>query len=191
MNSIKKQDLYVENLSISFFETKNNMSTATAKLLTIFTGGSINNTINLDHTNSVSDSNHNGSLVLRAPQQNEIKYFNETGILQLNRDSYLDQHSDNKIKKSNNKVKKKVTFPEDGKIIKDYSEPPKHGWTPGTFSTVDLLESYLKSCERHKCKPLNKLIPHLKALQDLDCANGEKVNVLNLKSMLKKNFSII
>lgn len=81
-----------------------------------------------------------------------------------------------------NRSKKKVTFPDDEKIIKDYSEPPKRGWQPGSFSTSDLLDAYVKSCERHKCKPLNKLTHQLKALQDLDCSNGEKVNVLNLKS---------
>jgi predicted DNA-binding antitoxin AbrB/MazE fold protein len=48
-----------------------------------------------------------------------------------------------------------------------------------------LLESYCKACEKHKCKPLNKLLPLLKALQDVDCKNGEKVNVLSLKSMLE------
>lgn len=80
------------------------------------------------------------------------------------------------------KVKKKVRFPEDDKIIKDFSEAPKRGWQPGSYPTSDLLDAYVKSCERHKCKPLAKLLPHLKALQDLDCTNGEKVNVLNLKN---------
>ena len=81
-----------------------------------------------------------------------------------------------------NRVKKKVKFPEDGRIIHGYSNPPKLGWTPGMYSTSDLLDAYTKSCDRHKSRPLAKLIPQLKALQDLDCANGEKVNVLNLKS---------
>ncbi len=163
------------------------MASKTAKLLTIFTGGALSNS----ETNS-NNNNNNGSLILKAPQQNEIKFFNETGILQLDNNNtsndilfYSNQTTSNINKKQTtniNKIKKKVTFPEDDKIIKDYSDPPKNGWIPGTFSTVDLLEAYLKSCDRHKCKPLNKLIPHLKALQDLDCANGEKVNVLNLKS---------
>jgi hypothetical protein len=81
-----------------------------------------------------------------------------------------------------NRVKKKVKFPDDEKIIHGYSNPPKTGWMPGVYSTSDLLDAYIRSCDRHKCKTLPKLMPQLKALQDLDCANGEKVNVLNLKS---------
>lgn len=79
------------------------------------------------------------------------------------------------------KQKKRVKFPEDEKLIKDFSEPPKR-WVPGTYSTNDLLDSYCKACEKQKCKPLNRLLPQLKALQEIDCVNGEKVNVLNLKS---------
>jgi hypothetical protein len=82
-----------------------------------------------------------------------------------------------------NRVKKKVTFPDDDRIILGFSNPPKTGWMPGVYSTSDLLDAYIRSCDRHKCKPLAKLMPQLKALQDLDCANGEKVNVLNLKSL--------
>lgn len=171
------------------------MSTATAKLFNIFTGGgggssnsSNSSTGNSSLNSTVSNDTSDGtSLLLKAPSQTDIKYFNEPGILQTSSIILYDQLNETTSNiKQVKKAKKKVTFPEDGKIIKDYSEPPKLGWTPGTFSTVDLLESYLKSCERHKCKPLNKLIPHLKALQDLDCANGEKVNVLNLK----RNFTI-
>lgn len=91
------------------------------------------------------------------------------------------------VKKSNSlimKHKKFVRFPEDDKIIKDYSEAPKRGWMPGKHSTNDLLDAYIRSCDRHKSKPLSKLMQQLKALQDLDCVNGEKVNVLNLKSNL-------
>lgn len=181
------------------------MSTVTAKLLTsIFSSGnSISNTASTTTTNSDSSTHStnshsllNGSLVLKAPAHNDIKFFNEndTQIILFGHEQSPDlfetaKRSQLTNKKSLiNKVKKKVTFPDDGKIIKDYSDPPKP-WSPGSFSTVDLLESYLKSCDRHKCKPLNKLIPHLKALQDLDCANGEKVNVLNLKS--KPNFNFI
>ncbi len=77
------------------------------------------------------------------------------------------------------KKKKRVSFPNDP--IKDYSDPPKK-WKPGEYSTADLLESYCKACDKQKCKPSAKLTQQLKALQDLDGINGEKVNVLNLKS---------
>jgi hypothetical protein len=87
-----------------------------------------------------------------------------------------------------NKTKKKVRFPTDDKIIKDYSEPPKRGWMPGSYPTSDLLESYLRSCDKHKCKPLNRLLPQLKALQDIDCQNGQKINSLNLKSTKNSKF---
>ena len=146
----------------------------------------------------------NATLILKAPQPRDIKYFNEQpsspnaeqSVIIFQRvdaahiQSVLPNAAAVALIKSNLKpkltpVKKKVTFPDDDKIIKDFSAPPKRGWTPGVFSTHDLLESYLKSCERHKCKSLNKLLPQLKALQDLDCSNGEKVNVLNLKSILK------
>jgi hypothetical protein len=176
------------------------MSTVTAKILTsIFSSGT--NTLtttstaasseNTNNTANIYTNNNNGSLVLKAPPENDIKFFDENDtpfILYGNEQSHETKNRSQIVntKTPSYKVKKKVTFPEDDKIIKDYSEPPKQGWTPGSFSTVDLLESYLKSCDRHKCKPLNKLIPHLKALQDIDCANGEKVNVLNLKS--KFNF---
>ena len=158
----------------------------------------------------------NGPLILKAPQLNQVLFFNEVDPenaspptlsplvfyqqeLMRNNAPVLKSalaNTANNIETSNSsdqpptttttttttRLKKKVTFPEDEKIIKDYSEPPKRGWAPGMFSTTDLLTAYLKSCDRHKCKPLNKLMPQLKALQDLDCANGEKVNVLNLKS---------
>lgn len=87
-------------------------------------------------------------------------------------------------KSARGSVKKKVKFPEDDRIVGGYSLPPQVGWMPGLYSTGDLLDSYMKSCERNKCRPLAKLVQQLKALQDLDCANGEKVNVLNLKSNL-------
>lgn len=133
------------------------------------------------------------NLVLKAPQPNEIKFFNEPAPVELSHTSltesmiYIkDAHvSEGVITESENiesksKKKKKVTFPEN--VIKDYSEPPKIGWQPGSYPTSDLLESYLKSCERHKCKSIGKLLQQLKALQDLDCSNGEKVNYLNLKN---------
>ena len=82
---------------------------------------------------------------------------------------------------------KRVRFPEDGDM-RQYSEAPKRGWHPGKHSTSDLLDAYIRACDKHKCKPLAKLVQQLKALQDLDCANGEKVNVLNLKS--KANITI-
>ena len=82
---------------------------------------------------------------------------------------------------------KRVRFPEEGDM-RQYSEAPKRGWHPGKHSTSDLLDAYIRACDKHKCKPLAKLVQQLKALQDLDCANGEKVNVLNLKS--KANITI-
>ncbi len=170
-----------------------------------------NNSANAKNIDTTADATNNGgSIILKAPQMNQVLFFNEPELsssptpptlsplayyqqdLQLRNSiksstikSALANNSSNtttKLNAANTKVKKKVTFPEDGKIIKDYSEPPKRGWMPGLYSTSDLFPSYLRSCERHRCKPLNKLMPQLKALQDLDCANGEKVNVLNLKS---------
>ena len=139
--------------------------------------------------------NSNDQLILRAPQLKDIRFFNETGIVDSSSRLAQTKPSPSPLKivtpiindpakKSKEKVKakKSVKFPDDEKIIKDYSEPPKRGWIPGSYSTYDLLDAYSKSCERHKCKPLNRLTLQLKALQDLDCANGEKVNVLNLKS---------
>jgi hypothetical protein len=165
--------------------------------------------MNINSSNSNANSNgqhvnNNGSLILKAPALNQVLFFNEIDSENaspptLSPLAYYQQEllrnntpplksaltttnggedSEQRVKK----VKKRVTFPDDEKIIKDYSEPPKRGWMPGMYSTSDLLTAYLKSCDRHKCKPLNKLMPQLKALQDLDCANGEKVNVLNLKS---------
>ena len=167
---------------------------------------------------SNNNINNNGSLILQAPQLNQVLFFNEPGLnvntlfqnnLQNTTPTVIKtnntfnsssssnlapqppppagiKHSKslllNNQNKQANRTKKKVTFPEDDKIIKDYSDPPKRGWMPGLHSTSDLLQAYLKSCDRHKCKPLAKLMPQLKALQDLDCVNGEKVNVLNLKS---------
>jgi hypothetical protein len=90
------------------------------------------------------------------------------------------QNIKNSKSKKKVKIKKQVRFPEN--IIKDYSLPPKKGWIPGFYSTNDLVDAYIKSCQQHKCRQLVKLMPQLKALQDLDCSNGEKVNVLNLKS---------
>jgi hypothetical protein len=166
--------------------------------------------------NHTAHTNGNGPLILKAPQLNQVLFFNEVdpenaspptlsplvfyqqellrnnapvlksalantaNNIEINTSS--DQAAMTTTATTTTRLKKKVTFPEDEKIIKDYSEPPKRGWAPGMFSTTDLLTAYLKSCDRHKCKPLNKLMPQLKALQDLDCANGEKVNVLNLKS---------
>lgn len=178
-------------------------------------------------SNSTNNNiNNNGSLILQAPQLNQVLFFNEPGLnvntlfqnnLQNTTPTVIKtnntfnsssssniapqppppagiKHSKSLLLNSQNKqanrTKKKVTFPEDDKIIKDYSDPPKRGWMPGLHSTSDLLQAYLKSCDRHKCKPLAKLMPQLKALQDLDCVNGEKVNVLNLKSrfyLFKKN----
>ena len=118
------------------------------------------------------------TLILQAPQPNDILFFNENGFTNLNQKS---QKKSN-LKSLNYTSKKNVKFPDDENIIKDYSAAPKRGWIPGKYSTNDLLESYIKSCERHRTKALAKLIPQLKALQDIECSNGEKVNVLNLKS---------
>ena len=76
---------------------------------------------------------------------------------------------------------KRVRFPDDTNL-KEFSDAPKRGWHPGKHSTSDLLDAYIRACDKNKCKPLGKLMQQLKALQDLDCANGEKVNVLNMKS---------
>lgn len=122
---------------------------------------------------------NDNSLILQAPQQNDILFFNENGYLETNR---VGKKIKSSLKTNWNTSKKQVKFPEDKKIIKDYSEAPKTGWIPGRYSTNDLFESYLKSCDRHKTRPLNRLIPQLKALQEIECLNGEKVNVLNLKS---------
>jgi hypothetical protein len=138
-----------------------------------------------------SNQNNNNPLILQAPQPQDILYFNET-TASLSPAAAADSTGTNGatkprpiVKKPNNfllKRKKFVRFPEDEKIIKDYSEAPKRGWMPGKHSTNDLLDAYIRSCDRHRSKPLAKLMQQLKVLQDLDCANGEKVNVLNLKS---------
>ncbi len=125
----------------------------------------------------------NAALVLKAPQPSEIKFFNEPpppSEPYPPTSTTTSIHSSLSTKLKANKKKKTVHFPEN--IIKDYSEPPKLGWVPGSFPTSDLVDAYLNSCDRHKCKPIQKLVQQLKALQDLDCSNGEKVNYLNLKS---------
>jgi hypothetical protein len=186
---------------------------------------------NNTNSNNTNNTNSSDTLILKAPQQKDIIFFNENGFasqlfsfftsgsnsnnninstpnssasgsnlnpvlqesknLNLNKNNNNNNNSTSNIQlnsrllspiKKLNRAKKKVKFPEDDRIIHGYSDPPKVGWTPGLYPTSDLLDSYIKSCERHKSKPLNKLLPQLKALQDLDCANGEKVNVLNLKS---------
>lgn len=153
---------------------------------------------------SVAAGSDDRPMILKAPQARDIKFFDETPPGATTPVSLIDKTAANsnggsrvhdssiiltpllatasEASFAKPKVKKKVRFPEDDKIIKDYSEAPKRGWQPGSYPTSDLLDAYVKSCERHKCKPLAKLLPHLKALQDLDCTNGEKVNVLNLKS---------
>lgn len=131
-----------------------------------------------DSQNSMPQNDN--SLILQAPQKKDILFFNENGFVQT--DSKVKKIKSN-LKSNSNSCKKQVKFPDDENIIKDYSEAPKTGWIPGKYSTFDLLESYLKSCDRHKTKPLNRLIPQLKALQEIECMNGEKVNVLNLKSI--------
>lgn len=75
--------------------------------------------------------------------------------------------------------KKRVKFPDE--LVLGYSDPPRR-WSPGEYSTFDLLASYLKACSEQKTKPLNKLVHQLRALQDLQGINGEKVNVLNIIS---------
>jgi hypothetical protein len=99
-----------------------------------------------------------------------------TSTLEFN-DIPLNNH--NNLTNDKKKHKKSVRFPDE--IIKDYSEPPKK-WIHGLHSTSDLLDSYCNSCEKYKCKPIGKLVQQLRALQDVDGINGEKVNVLNLKS---------
>ncbi len=121
--------------------------------------------------------------------QNQSVFNSHTSLIQKEPllDTYQSQISQDSFKNAESiveyfeKKKKRVSFPDD--IIKDYSDPPKK-WKPGEYSTVDLLESYCKSCEKQKCKPSTKLTQQLKALQDLDGINGEKVNVLNLKGKL-------
>jgi protein phosphatase 1 regulatory subunit 37 len=134
--------------------------------------------------NQTNTSNNADPLILQAPKLSEIKFFDEDlGQTIANKqilNTILVVPSANR--EQTPRKRKTVRFPDDEKIIKDYSEPPKHGWIPGLHSTSDLLEAYLKSCQSHKTKTLAKLIPQLKALQDLECSNGEKVNVLNLKS---------
>lgn len=76
-------------------------------------------------------------------------------------------------------TKKRVKFPDE--LIQGYSDPPRR-WNPGEYSTFDLLASYLKACSEQKTKPMQKLVHQLRALQDLQGINGEKVNVLNLNS---------
>ena len=176
------------------------------QLSKLISSNSTGNTTRSSESTATNNANGNGSIILKAPQLNQVLFFNEPELSSspspptLSPMAYYQQDmllrnspsiksalntsssSSSASKQNGTKSKKKVTFPEDGKIIKDYSEPPKRGWTPGLHSTSDLFPAYLRSCERHKCKPLNKLLPQLKALQDLDCANGEKVNVLNLKS---------
>ncbi len=129
----------------------------------------------------------NAALVLKAPQPSDIKFFNEPAPLTdsnipINTTTTTATTIQSRLsnKSKTNKKKKNVHFPEN--IIKDYSEPPRLGWVPGSFSTSDLVEAYLNSCDRQKCKTIQKLVQQLKALQDLDCSNGEKVNYLNLKS---------
>ena len=201
-------------MNIFFDLTKN--SSQLSRLIN--SSGSSSSSTNGKNTNgeigshsSHTNGGNGGPLILKAPQLNQVLFFNEVDpenaspptlsplvfyqqeLMRNNAPvlkSALANTATNNIETGDQapttttttRLKKKVTFPEDEKIIKDYSEPPKRGWAPGMFSTTDLLTAYLKSCDRHKCKPLNKLMPQLKALQDLDCANGEKVNVLNLKS---------
>lgn len=155
--------------------------TNTAKLI----GRSSQTVSSVNQTQSQSSTS---SLILQAPQAKDILFFNENGFIQ--KEDYSTTPSTTTNRKSNLKLnrnstlnsKKSVKFPDDEKIIKDYSEAPKRGWIPGKHSTNDLLDAYIRSCDRHKSKSLSKLMPQLKALQDLDCANGEKVNVLNLKN---------
>ena len=192
------------------FNNLPSFATKITKTITATTTNTTNNNNVITTTSTsttVTASNSNNPLILQAPNLNDVLFFNETGLAVNN--SYLQTYASSQqsqspsttpstppqpIKQNNltptpiilkvnrpNRAKKKVTFPEDEKI-KNCSDPPKRGWIPGMYSTSDLVDSYLKSCERHKCKPLNKLLPQLKALQDIDCSNGEKVNVLNLKS---------
>ena len=150
------------------------------------------------------------TMILKAPHTDEIKFFNEPpngefpaciqlsesivfvrdapeqmfeeDALNLSPPSVTTSFKGSRLKKLGAlvKPKKSVTFPEN--VVRDYSAPPRLGWVPGTYPTSDLLEAYLRSCERHKCRSIQKLVLQLKALQDLDCSNGEKVNYLNLKS---------
>lgn len=149
------------------------------------------------------------SLILKAPKPNDIKFFNEEpspnhpnnahnelteSIVFVPKDEpppvdttsttipTVQSFKTSRLKKPGGSVKPKrsVKFPEN--VVKDYSEPPKLGWIPGSYPTSDLLEAYMRSCERHKCKSIQKLVLQLKALQDIDCSNGEKVNYLNLKN---------
>jgi hypothetical protein len=131
-----------------------------AKLVNDVNGISIGNILN-SHKN----------LIQQEPLNNNNNYREL-----ISQDSYKQSES---IVEYFEKKKKRVSFPDE--LIKDYSDPPKK-WKPGAYSTVDLLESYCKACEKQKCKPSAKLTQQLKALQDLDGINGEKVNVLNLKS---------
>lgn len=137
-------------------------------------------------------------LILQAPQPSDILFFNENRIdpmvmmgvragsagvaaSPLPRPIVKKSASASSMSLSSGGGKR-VRFPEDSSIIKDYSEAPKKGWHPGKHSTSDLLDAYIRACDKQKSKPLARLTQQLKALQDLDCANGEKVNVLNLKS---------
>lgn len=146
------------------------------------------------------------SLILKAPKPNDIKFFNEEppshspnahneltesvvivpkvepSPVTTTPEVASQSFKTSRLKKAGGvpKPKRSVKFPEN--VIKDYSEPPKQGWIPGSYPTSDLLEAYMRSCERHKSKSIQKLVLQLKALQDIDCSNGEKVNYLNLKN---------
>lgn len=134
------------------------------------------------------------NLILKAPKPDEIKFFNEepppithnelteSVVIVDESTSASSSSKTSRLKKPGGftKPKRSVTFPEN--VIKDYSEPPKLGWIPGSYPTNDLLEAYMKSCERHKCKSIQNLVTQLKAFQGLDCSNGEKVNFLDLRN---------
>ncbi|WAR19709.1 PPR37-like protein [Mya arenaria] len=85
--------------------------------------------------------------------------------------------SDQNLSNLEKKDKRKVSFPVDSKIVKDFLEPPDPWKNVPEWRTEDLIKAYKTSCERHGTKPLSKILKQLGGIENV----GERYEILSLK----------
>ncbi|XP_078490190.1 uncharacterized protein LOC100186281 [Ciona intestinalis] len=131
----------------------------------------------INKRDSISENDQDGVPNLRVP------FRSVNSILNLSREE------------KNKNESRRVSFPDDDKIISGYGEP-RNPWAQAkTTSTEDLIQAYTQACQQWGVKPITKLLMQLQEITDFSIRahsltlKGEKLDskvVETLESVFKR-----
>nr|CAB3265096.1 protein phosphatase 1 regulatory subunit 37 [Phallusia mammillata] len=147
------------------------------------------NVLSLNSPDIISTPNENGLFDEKTEEDDAVAELKDG--FQSENNGILNSSKDLK----NKSLPRRVSFPDDDKIISGYGEP-RNPWAQAkTTSTEELIQAYTQSCQQWGVKPITKLLVQLQEIKDFSVrANsltlkGEKLDskvVETLESVFKR-----